>query len=457
MSVMVLFRTALSVVLLVCGQSFGSPVRRDTCYSTASSPYRHYSTHTDYNDVRGHGEDFGLPGCQPRKFYMLSRHGIRYPTDGSYDFEKRHLPRLHTLAVDSMHKGSLCKADQDAIRHWEYRFHSHDAGALAASGKQEAYELGKRYEKRFPNLVGRSYSRDRYDFQHTYIQRTEDTARAIANAFFNQSNIHMSVASHCDSKLLFYGCCQKFRTTVHDKPLVDHVDFRDSHEMLGVISAVTSRLGLQHGTVSFHDVEAMYDACAFEHGVYRSSPWCAVFSDDDIKVMEYYEDLRYYWEFGYGHSINYEQTCDLVKDLIGYLRGSSSVTGMIRVAHDLTMMPFLSRLGAYQDSSPPRSTTMARQSHRNFRSSIMAPFLSNVVFVEYQCGSESKVRAFHNEKPLTLPMCPASGCPLSSILNSYLGSAANTCDFQRTCEYSSHHNCDGHVTHSGTCVPTIIG
>lgn len=68
------------------------------------------------------------------------------------------------------------------------------------------------------------------------------------------------------------------------------------------------------------DVEAMYDACAFEHGVYRSSPWCAVFSDDDIKVMEYYEDLRYYWEYGYGHSINYEQTCDLLKDLIGYLR-----------------------------------------------------------------------------------------------------------------------------------------
>lgn len=64
----------------------------------------------------------------------------------------------------------------------------------------------------------------------------------------------------------------------------------------------------------------LYGLCAFEHSILSSSPWCAAFYTEDMKVLEYYQDLKYYWQYGYGHSINYEQSCNLVKDLIGYLK-----------------------------------------------------------------------------------------------------------------------------------------
>ena len=35
-----------------------------------------------------------------------------------------------------------------------------------------------------------------------------------------------------------------------------------------------------------------------------------------VQVLEYREDLEYYYEDGYGFQINYEQACPPVKDIL---------------------------------------------------------------------------------------------------------------------------------------------
>ena len=64
----------------------------------------------------------------------------------------------------------------------------------------------------------------------------------------------------------------------------------------------------------------LYETCSFEYQVYGDSPWCAIFTEDDLRILEYGEDIEYYWVDGYGDKINYEQTCDLLKDIVYYLR-----------------------------------------------------------------------------------------------------------------------------------------
>ena len=54
--------------------------------------------------------------------------------------------------------------------------------------------------------------------------------------------------------------------------------------------------------------------------MYGEAPWCASFVQEDLEVYEYAEDLQYHWTDGYGDSLNYEQTCDLLKDIVLYLR-----------------------------------------------------------------------------------------------------------------------------------------
>ena len=67
-------------------------------------------------------------------------------------------------------------------------------------------------------------------------------------------------------------------------------------------------------------LENIYDACRFEYALFRSAPFCALFSEENLKVMEYYEDLKYYWRDGYPYSLNGDMTCSLLQDIMTQLR-----------------------------------------------------------------------------------------------------------------------------------------
>lgn len=63
-------------------------------------------------------------------------------------------------------------------------------------------------------------------------------------------------------------------------------------------------------------------ACSYESAINRvqPSPWCSVFTETEMEKMEFFHDLKYYWMDGYGHNINFQQACPLMKDALNYLR-----------------------------------------------------------------------------------------------------------------------------------------
>ena len=69
------------------------------------------------------------------------------------------------------------------------------------------------------------------------------------------------------------------------------------------------------------DIHTMYMTCAFETAWKRqySSPWCGVFTEQDLTLLEYSEDLEYYWVDGYGYDINHEQACPLLTDMFEHM------------------------------------------------------------------------------------------------------------------------------------------
>jgi len=72
-------------------------------------------------------------------------------------------------------------------------------------------------------------------------------------------------------------------------------------------------------------VSDIFEMCWLEYGVYRRSgdggaPWCSVLTPAMIQVLEYDEDLRYYWTAGYGgDDVSYTPACTLVGDLLRHL------------------------------------------------------------------------------------------------------------------------------------------
>lgn len=65
------------------------------------------------------------------------------------------------------------------------------------------------------------------------------------------------------------------------------------------------------------DVYLFYDACRFERAVHldEPSPWCDVFTDDDMRILEYVDDLFYYYTAGPGEKINSELGCYPIRDM----------------------------------------------------------------------------------------------------------------------------------------------
>lgn len=65
-------------------------------------------------------------------------------------------------------------------------------------------------------------------------------------------------------------------------------------------------------------IDAMYDACRYQKAwsVTELSPWCAVFSKEELHVLEYREDLDYYYKAGYGRDINTRLGCLLLHDMM---------------------------------------------------------------------------------------------------------------------------------------------
>lgn len=54
--------------------------------------------------------------------------------------------------------------------------------------------------------------------------------------------------------------------------------------------------------------------------VEKLSPWCAVFNNEELKVLEYAEDLDYYYGAGYGRDVNKVIGCLPLKDMINRFR-----------------------------------------------------------------------------------------------------------------------------------------
>jgi multiple inositol-polyphosphate phosphatase/2,3-bisphosphoglycerate 3-phosphatase len=134
-----------------------------------------------------------------------------------------------------------------------------------------------------------------------------------------------------------------------------------------------------------------------------------------LDMLEYREDLKYYWKDGYGYKINTEQACVLVKDAMdnfrnitmGGITGKEEQNGIFYFTHSGTILKLLSYLGLYKEEINEQTGHRLELRHdnynkmkdsRNWRTSFIDPFASNVGLVLKKCYGilrDSKVTLMH--------------------------------------------------------------
>ncbi|XP_023702394.1 multiple inositol polyphosphate phosphatase 1-like [Cryptotermes secundus] len=416
-------------------------VKADSCYAQSSNPYVLFSTYTPYEFVHGNAEDpVYIPQCQPVQFWILSRHGTRY-TDaiGINDMWSLICLRDEIITNIKNGRGRLCAQDVDNLKKWTPQVVQTLSMNLTPQGYKDAYNMAQRFKSRFPTLLNQSYSPDKFEVRFTNTQRTTLTSFAFIDGIFG-STAHVILPKPIsdDPVLRPSNYCDDWKNVVRDNPdtTKEYSTFKKGPEMNVVIQSVSNRLGFT-SSISYDNLSKMYTICRFEKAwhVDSVSPWCAAFSEDELKVLEYKEDLSAYYKHGYGSDLNKKVGCVLVKDFLDRFskleNGENQPAGVFYFSHDTDMQLFLTSLGVAKDSETLTHSNYKSMENRLWRTSLLTPFAANFAAVFFKCdGGRFGVQFYLQEQLLRIDGCESDLgdlCDWAAIKKKY-GSVSQNCD-----------------------------
>ncbi|XP_013785026.1 multiple inositol polyphosphate phosphatase 1-like isoform X1 [Limulus polyphemus] len=437
---------AVILGLLLNKQGEGAPDscfqfnRLDSCYFNDTKPYRLYGSKTTYSVARGSSSIKPLENndseCEPVFLYLLNRHATRYPDAEDIVEMGERLVILQGLLSNAIEHGQvhMCPSDISEILSWKINMIPSDDNSVSDSGKEEAEDLARRLKMAFPTLLSRNYTSSDFEFGFTSRVRTRTTAEAFAKGLFGEAALEIEYPEPKDDRLQFHKLCNKIikESGVIDKEYEELTKFDDGYLMESVRKSVSWRLGFN---ATRKDVKLMRNTCRFEFALFGASPWCAVFNTEEIKVLEFWDDLDDYYEDIYGSERNYLQACPIIKDFIDYFNLAVKGKGpkaVLHFSHAGALKKVFTRLGLFLNSPPLMADNYCESESRKYRSSLVCPFNANLLLVLYKCHDEYFVSSFLQEKPVVLEGCEDSVCPLNTF-NSVYAPMASNCNLYEIC------------------------
>lgn len=142
-----------------------------------------------------------------------------------------------------------------------------------------------------------------------------------------------------------------------------------------------------------------------------------------MKILEYADDLRYFYNVGYGNAeVNSQLACAAVSDMLQFIESVELPNVSAYFTHSSTVHLLLAAMGAVKDADLLRADNYAEMDNRKYKSSKDAPFAANLAAIKYECSNDdehTKVMFFLNEKPLELDFCEEGLCSLTDLKRVY--------------------------------------
>ncbi|XP_059618260.1 multiple inositol polyphosphate phosphatase 1 [Phlebotomus argentipes] len=428
-----LFFTLISVILkeitcdIIC---FNAEEERIEQHLATKTPYRVVANTND--------EKVTFDECFPTRAWGIFRHGTRNPSRKQIFRIKTTLTQYRDIILE---KGEFCDRDLERFRTWNFQLDDDEQKFLVPEGEDELIELAERIQNRFPDLFFDQYDNSTYKFKYTDTQRAKKSAESFATGLFGRHNIKQiwyPKAEKKDPILRFYKGCPRWKSEVDKNPdAMEQVRlFAASDHFLQLLKNLRSKTGIED--LSADDVHLMYTTCAFETAWDRHiiSPWCSLFTRESVKIMEFLEDLEYYWIDGFGYDLTYRQACPAGRNMFEHLDPYSKLPNItLYFTHSGTLLKYLAFLGLYRDQKPLVHTSFGGE--HSWRPSKIDAFASNLLFVTFSCPTGAKVLSMHQERPVTIPGCP-DDTPLCdyAVFAEAFRERVESCDFDKMCTIS---------------------
>lgn len=386
----------LTVVFVQAGPSVHNPFY---CYSEDPIQPQNgwFGIHTSYETNRGQTINANVSTCNPSKFWLLSRHGTRWPNPNELN-NIWAAQRLHDTILSNYAQGktSLCASDIELIRSWQFdpNITLEYAQYLISAGWSELEGIGRRYQAAFPSLLSSTYSPNDYLFRGIDYQRTQVSLHAFADGLFGtdgHQQVQFEAIENTDHFLRGYSLCPLYNELIATLPERDA--FRDGPEYQQMTTEVSAKLGF-HGShvLRNEDVAALSLICKYEQifNLNATSALCAAFSVANRQVIEYVEDLEFYYRVGPGRR-EYRRlfenlVCFNMQDLIRFLHSNDANDQKAKIYSGLvSLLPMiLLNLGAFDADEPLTQHNFAQQTQREWKTGLIVPMAANLAVIRYE-------------------------------------------------------------------------
>lgn len=393
---------SLLIVFLAFSSSYAGVSMHNPYYCYSQDPIQPqveiFGSLSAYETHRGLNIDTSASNCNPSRFWMISRHGTRLPSTTELTNILNHGVTVHKDIIRNYEAGktSLCAADFELIRNWHFdpNITMSNEQFLTVSGWNEMQGIAQRFQKAFPQLLPSNYSVRDYFFRSTSTQRAIAGLRAFADGLFGfngHEQVNFEPISDPDYLLRPYYNCPLFI----DATLVtiERDEFVEGPEYQQMLTQVSAKLGF-HGAQQLRaaEVEALANICRFEQiwDLDSPSPICSAFSIANHQVLEYYDDVYYYFRYGYGYkkyrTLFENMNCELMQDMLMYLQSNNPADHKARIfnAHQQNTQLMFVMLGVFEDEAPLNRHNFAQQTSRLWKTGKTTPKASNLAVIRYE-------------------------------------------------------------------------
>lgn len=409
------------------------------CYWNTGCPYNFFSSKTPYNMLRGDIRDslIKLTDCEPVSIWSLMRHGKTYPV-AHYAKPMKETLFLKDYVISSYENGnsSLCAQDIENLRNWAPDRNLFDKdGQLSDEGYQELAGIGRRLLQAFPKLL-KTLDKNDYIFRAVKEKWAKESIKAFVDGLGNKQLLIEPARDGYDN-IIPYDNCAKYTGDIKQTnvTLLEAIKYQISSEYLASKDRLQRRLGIDYPLTN-ENIKAIWDFCRYTSSgiANKFSPWCALFTIEDLKVMEYVGDLIHYYRNGYGGAMNKLFGEIVMAELLKSFRDAKEgngkkITGYVTEASMMDMA--YTALGLYKDPNP--LTAAQRKPDRKWRTSKFSIFSNNLIAILNKCGKKGdddyNVVFYVNEEPLRI--CKDGVCTWKEFedkLSPFLETNTNFCE-----------------------------
>ncbi|KAK4096433.1 histidine acid phosphatase [Parathielavia hyrcaniae] len=301
----------------------------DTPSESATGPLRWLGANSPwFAGPNVNGIDPEVPeNCYVEQAAYAVRHGSRYPDTGAYNgwvaMQQKFAPENGYTASGSL---AFLPTWRTVLTH-----PSMQIAMQSPTGAKEAFDMGYTLRTRYPDLYtdgepfivwANNYTRVLQTakmfvhgylgpFASTYGSVVSVTSRGFPEAVGNS----LGPSDMCPNFKDTSGAAEQAIWTANFLP--------PTKQRLQAM--IKGNLTLTDG-----DVLQIPYLCGFESQITgRLSPWCDIFTDDELMSYQYHNDLRYYYGVGPGTDLNKKLMMPFVDSLVGLLaQGPSNITGI---------------------------------------------------------------------------------------------------------------------------------